>query len=81
MKGGQDREEGELEPDVPAFVAGVAILSQVGGADPPLRLEQHAEALEVGVPDGDIDVLGLARHTASVEVDRPRRASSRCPAP
>src|ERR1043165_9751170 len=50
------REESELQPDVPALVTGVAILSRLGGVGPPLRLTQHPDAIEVCLPHGDINV-------------------------
>jgi hypothetical protein len=64
-------EEGELESDTLAFVAGVAVFSQVGGMDPPLHLEQHPYAIQVSMPNGDIDVRVIPCHTAGVEVHRP----------
>ena len=65
------REIGQLESDTSALVPDASVLVPGWGVPPTLGFEQRPDRLGLVEPDGEIDVVVLARDGSDVEVDPP----------
>ena len=61
----------EFQPNVAAFVTGVAVLSPLGDVVPSAGLEQPPDLIDICAPHGNVDIHVFSSNPAQVEVDRP----------